>query len=655
MPRTGATRRHTGGPLQALFNRFQAGASRPRPSTDAPDGRLTDRAILSLGLHNQPFRAPGGQIPYFYNDQLATLLDELETCVGNAETLVILEGADESGKTCTIAQLLERFYDGGHVFLTRAGAGVSADAVIRSMLSAYRSTTPQTLAECTEQLVDHLAENADLGATSVLVVEDVDRMPVAEMQALLQEVDCINAQIAEPVSVLFSSAEPAEALLDGVHSQHIEAGQVDAFTVPRLDADETASYIATRLASAGYDDDLPLDERELRMVTHSSNGLPGYIDRAAAQALNTAFNRQQWHALMMPGQWWRATRRNLRWVLAGLTMLVIGLALGAWNAQPRTQGDTLVKSLPLPTNPGANAVAEAPTGAEPIAADNALEIRTAQTRVEPVPVETGSTETDTAARAAEVDAAAATETSTAPAAAATAAAATAAAAPAVEASAGERVEVEETAAAAATAAEPAQERVSATGADATTAIESTAAESTAAESTAAAVSSDVAASDDAAAATAAETESAAVSVQAADPATPQAAAPARSDTPRTAASVEPTPATTTTPSQPINNSILGGVISGEKWIQRRDPDRFTVQLLAGADEAALRLHARRHGMTSLSAIYRTLRNGQPWFALVHGDFDSSGAAREAVASLPEVWQENSPWIRTFGDVQRAID
>ncbi|MEM6984977.1 MAG: SPOR domain-containing protein, partial [Pseudomonadota bacterium] len=123
-----------------------------------------------------------------------------------------------------------------------------------------------------------------------------------------------------------------------------------------------------------------------------------------------------------------------------------------------------------------------------------------------------------------------------------------------------------------------------------------------------------------------------------------------------AARVEPNPApsaTTDQQPQPVN-SILGGVISGEKWIQRRDPDRFTVQLLAGADEAALRLYARRNGMTSLSAIYRTLRNGNPWFALVHGDFESSGAAREAVATLPEVWQENSPWIRKFDDVQKAI-
>ena len=137
MPRTGATRRQGNSPLQALFSRVQRSFRTDRSAVDAPDGRLTDRAIGALGLHNQPFCAPGGQTPYFYNDQLATLLDELETCVGNAETLVILEGADESGKTCTIAQLLERFYDSGHVFLTRAGSGVSAESIVRSMLNAF--------------------------------------------------------------------------------------------------------------------------------------------------------------------------------------------------------------------------------------------------------------------------------------------------------------------------------------------------------------------------------------------------------------------------------------------------------------------------------------------------------------------------------------
>lgn len=641
MPRTGATRRNSDGPLQALIGRVQGIGATPTAATGAPDGRLTDQAIVSLGLHNQPFRPPGGQIPYFFNAQLESLLDELETCVGNAESLVILEGEEESGKTCTIAQLMERFYDGGHVFLVRAGQGVGAESILRSMLSAYRSTTPQTLAECTQQLADHLADHGDLGAASVLTVEDVDRMQGSELQLLLQEIDTINSQLDEPLSVLFSSAEPAESILEGIHSVHTANGQVDAFTMPRLDADETASYIATRLAAAGYEDALPLDERELQVVSHSSNGLPGYVDRAAAHALNAKFNRQQLHALMAPSQWWRATRRHLRWVMAGLAMLILGLALGAWNAQPKNTSDTLVKSLPIPTSPGAGAVPEAPSSTVVGQSESeALELKSAQTRVEPVPetAAPASVSTDTTSATNQALETAASEASETPAAAASVAADT-------------------------TDSAIAQGNTNSTStiaavdtAEVNTDPVKSVTENTVVSATASAESDDVATS-----ATVQSTESTATQVADATEESQSVAVATESEAPAststqvaTASTDTATPETAAATRQP-DNSVLGGVISGAKWIERRDPDRFTVQLLAGADEAGLRLHARKHDMASLSAIYRTLRNGQPWFALVHGDFESSAEAREAVASMPEIWQQNSPWIRKFDDVQKAIN
>ncbi len=623
MARTGATRRNETGPLHTLFSRLQSYSQFGTDSTQAPDGRLTDSVIDALNLTDQPFRPPGGSVPYFYNDQLEALLDELETCVGAAETLVVLEGAPESGKTCTVAQLLERFYDGGHVFLSRGGPAISAESIIRSMLSAYRATTPQTLSECTDQLVDHIASHADLGATVILVVEDAERMASTELQQLLTEIDKLNSHTSEPISVLLSSTDTAENLLSGVRSEHTQSGRVDAFTLPRLDANETASYIATRLAAAGHEGDLPLDERELQVLSQNSNGLPGYVDRNAARVLNQRINRQRFQAILAPAQWWRATRQHLRWVVIGLTMLTLGLAIGSWNAEPSAiQSDTVIKPLSLPTDSPVEPIADANTASEST-------IRTAETRVEPVPEPvpvaepTATSEPITPASEAVVETAQANTATTA--------------------------DTTETV-----------DATVITDADTNTQLQLDAAVDTAAVETA---SVDTATVDTAAVETAA-VDSSPVETVAADAAntaasTEPAATESNTDQQTAASTDSATVAdaatqSTTNPEPPIND-VLSGVISGEKWIARRDPNRFTVQLLAGADEAALRLYARRNGMTSMSAIYRTLRNGQPWFALVHGDFASAADARTAVATLPEVWQQNSPWIRKFDDVQKVIN
>lgn len=640
MPRTGATRRQGDSFSQAFLSRIQQGFRSNHTTFGTPDGRLTDRTISALGLTSQPFGPPGGQTPYFYNESLSNLLEELESCLGHAETLVILEGADESGKTCTVAQLMERFYDSGHVFLTRAAVGVRADSIVRSMLSAYRSTTPKTLSECTEQLIHHFAEHAELGATCVLVVEDIDRMAVAEVQALLAEIDQINSAIDEPLGVLFSSAEPAEALLENVQSRQINDGHVDAFAMPKLDVNEAASYIATRLAAAGYDGELPFDEREMRVISHSSNGLPGHVDRAAAHALDNQFNRAQFRALLLPAQWWRATSRRLSWVLAGLTMLILGLALGAWDAQPDTSGETLVKRLPLPDSLGAGAVAEAPTAIEARAATQTPELKTAQSRVEPIPL-------DTSPQATATETVASTDASDSVAGVAIA---------------------EQANEPATTAAEDDQSAlIAAAPIDDTATADATAADTPTVEPIDSSVAPETAQAEAVDEVVAAPSESIATNTEAPDTvrvaqASEDANTPvAANTTPSDQADPSPgqradagTAAEALTPPQP-SGDILGGVISGEQWIQRREPDRFTIQLLAGDNETALRTHATKHGMTSMSAVYRTLRNGQPWFALVHGEFVDSASAREAVASLPELWQENSPWIRKFGDIQRVME
>ncbi len=97
-----------------------------------------------------------------------------------------------------------------------------------------------------------------------------------------------------------------------------------------------------------------------------------------------------------------------------------------------------------------------------------------------------------------------------------------------------------------------------------------------------------------------------------------------------------------------------GLSRDERWIVAQDPKAFTLQLLATREEAAIKGFLTFAPAPSPSAVYRFERDGEAWFALIHGAFPSRGAAERAINALPEVHRRGPPWIRTFSEVQSLL-
>lgn len=82
----------------------------------------------------------------------------------------------------------------------------------------------------------------------------------------------------------------------------------------------------------------------------------------------------------------------------------------------------------------------------------------------------------------------------------------------------------------------------------------------------------------------------------------------------------------------------------------RDRKGWTIQLIAGhLESTALNLIRQYPDLDGL-AYTRSKLNDKPWFMVVYGDFVSSGAAHEAVQSLPEALRKQSPWVRRSADL-----
>ena len=125
-------------------------------------------------------------------------------------------------------------------------------------------------------------------------------------------------------------------------------------------------------------------------------------------------------------------------------------------------------------------------------------------------------------------------------------------------------------------------------------------------------------------------------------ATPEASAPLPMTAPA-ASAMAPAGASQT---EQIENGI-----KGQDWIAAQDPRQFTVQLIGfGSEMSAVRFIHDNH-LESQAAYYSTMRSGQPWFAVIYGQFSSRDAAHQALERLPSSLRSASPWIRSFRDIQ----
>ena len=81
-------------------------------------------------------------------------------------------------------------------------------------------------------------------------------------------------------------------------------------------------------------------------------------------------------------------------------------------------------------------------------------------------------------------------------------------------------------------------------------------------------------------------------------------------------------------------------------------DFYAVQLIAMPSKETLEAFASRERLRSVSAV-RVESNGELYFVLLLGIYESYAIARQAVAAIPPV-EGAEPWIRPLGSLQAAM-
>ena len=104
--------------------------------------------------------------------------------------------------------------------------------------------------------------------------------------------------------------------------------------------------------------------------------------------------------------------------------------------------------------------------------------------------------------------------------------------------------------------------------------------------------------------------------------------------------------------QPAKITTLAG-LKDERWILDQEPNHFTLQLLGTQNKASIKQFTKTTKITDNVAVYQTLRNGKPWYAVIYGSYDTKEAALQNKKNLEN--KKIKPWLRRFDSVQAKIN
>lgn len=103
----------------------------------------------------------------------------------------------------------------------------------------------------------------------------------------------------------------------------------------------------------------------------------------------------------------------------------------------------------------------------------------------------------------------------------------------------------------------------------------------------------------------------------------------------------------------VNSTPISASASAA-WLWDQDPRHFTLQLLGTGSEERLQAFIREHGLGGEVAYFRTRRDNQDWFVLVHGSYPDRDQAKAARAELPGGLRAAKPWPRSFAGLHAEV-
>lgn len=101
-----------------------------------------------------------------------------------------------------------------------------------------------------------------------------------------------------------------------------------------------------------------------------------------------------------------------------------------------------------------------------------------------------------------------------------------------------------------------------------------------------------------------------------------------------------------------HSSAAGSATTGTGSASKTIPGgSYTLQLSSASRSDTLNAWAKKQNLNGYH-VYKTTRNGEPWYVLISGSYATPADAKRAVASLPAEVRAQNPWVKPVSQVKK---
>ena len=239
-----------------------------------------------LDLDFDPFVPSSSSRDFYCSGDRQTLLDQIVEFSLYSNAMIAVTGPLGAGKTTLAKNFCERFADEAVCVRVAATLFMNQGQFLDSLQSSlsFKPAAGLDTEFAINQICQYAAE-LDLEARSlIIIIDDAHELSAEVLQLLTKLLDsCVDSSI----HALLLGERQLDNLLQNTLTNEAQ-DRLAVFPLDGFASDETHDYIRFKLATAGFNKEMPLEGGVVGAIHNASQGMPGAINGLIANALNAA-------------------------------------------------------------------------------------------------------------------------------------------------------------------------------------------------------------------------------------------------------------------------------------------------------------------------------------------------------------------------------
>ena len=239
-----------------------------------------------LDLDFDPFVPSSSSRDFYCSGDRQTLLDQIVEFSLYSNAMIAVTGPLGAGKTTLATNFCERFADEAVCVRVAATLFMNQGQFLDALQSSLSvKPAPELDTEFAINQICQYAAELDLEARSlIIIIDDAHELSAEVLQLLTKLLDsCVDSSI----HALLLGERQLDNLLQNTLTNEAQ-DRLAVFLLDGFASDETHDYIRFKLATAGFNKEMPLEGGVVGAIHNASQGMPGAINGLIANALNAA-------------------------------------------------------------------------------------------------------------------------------------------------------------------------------------------------------------------------------------------------------------------------------------------------------------------------------------------------------------------------------